>query len=188
MMVLYAAQIVVAIFRAMMVAIFSPFLSSAFAFGWGRPVFWSGLRTLIASVVVLFGATCSVALAIYAISLIQLDPASLGDSNKLNDFVRLTNPSFLAILAVGWIAIALMTEGVSTANSFIGTMLTNTAAGVMTAGAMGTAGTLLGYGRNAASLGSTLGQMNRERLWGGMQENVQSQVDKFKNINGGGAN
>lgn len=186
MMVVYACQIVVAIYRAMMVAIFSPFLFSAFAFGWGRPMFWAGARTLLGSVVVLFGATCSVALAVYGVSLIEINPETFKDSETLNDFTRLTNPKFLAILALGWIATGLMTEGVSLANSFIQTALTNTAVGVMTAGAMATGGFLAKQAGNVAGHLGKLGGMSRERLWGGAEQAAQNHVNKFKNINGGG--
>jgi len=137
LVVAYASQVVVAIFRAMMVALLAPFLFLALAFNWGRGMFWSGLKTLLGAMLVLFASTAALALIIFAVNKIQVPPEAL-KNDALNEFASLTNPEFILIMALGWIGTALMTEGVSLANSIAGTALTNTAAGLMTAGAAAT--------------------------------------------------
>jgi type IV secretion system protein TrbL len=201
LVVAYASQVVVAIFRAMMVALLAPFLFLAFAFGWGRGMAWSGLKTLLGAMLVLFASTAALALIIYAAGNINVEPGSL-EKEKLNEFASLTNPQFILIMALGWIGTALMTEGVSLANSIAGTALTNTAAGLMTAGAAAT-----GLGAAKAGLhGANPFTMGR-RFTGGLDAaskelggwaamgkgaagvagaaagGVASLVDKFKNIN-----
>jgi type IV secretion system protein TrbL len=201
LVVAYASQVVVAIFRAMMVALLAPFLFLALAFNWGRGMFWSGLKTLLGAMLVLFASTAALALIIFAVNKIQVPPEAL-KNDALNAFASLTNPEFILIMALGWIGTALMTEGVSLANSIAGTALTNTAAGLMTAGA---AATGLGaakaglHGANPLTMGRRfaggLDAASKELGgWAAMGKGaagvagaaaggVASLVDKFKNIN-----
>lgn len=197
LVVVYSSQVVVAIFRAMMVAIFAPFLFMAFAFGWGRQMSYAGAKTLLASTLVLFACTAALALTIYGVDQIDIKPQSLtGDA--LDKFASLSNPQFLVILFLGWMGTALMTEGTAIANSIAQTALTNTAAGIMTAGAAGTA---LAASRvlNPLNAGSRItkgleGAGQQLDAWtgtgqGSMRGAAQALVEKFRNINkpGGGA-
>ncbi len=138
MIVFYASQIVVAIFRLMIVACFSPWLFLGFGFGWGRPMMSGGARTIVGAIGVMFACTAALALIIFAVNgIVGINGIGINDAlsgEKLNDFASLSNPDFLAILFLGWMGTGLMTEGVSIANSILGTMLTNTAAATMTAG------------------------------------------------------
>lgn len=146
----YASQVVVAIFRAILIAIFAPFLFMAFAFNWGRPMAFSGAKTLLAAILVLFACTAALALTIYGVSQIAVDPKALtGEAAK--EFASMSNPRFLVILFLGWMGMALMTEGTSIANSIAGTALTNTAAGLMTAGISASAGAAMSSAGNLAS-------------------------------------
>lgn len=204
LVVAYASQVVVAIFRAMMIALLAPFLFLAFAFGWGRGMAWSGMKTLLGAVLVLFASTAALALVIFAVSHIPVDPKTLKEE-ALNEFASLTNPEFILIMALGWIGTALMTEGVSLANSIAGTALTNTAAGIMTAGAAATglAATKAGlHAGNPLTMGRRFtGAMNAASNeiggWAAMGKGavgaagavaggVAGLVDKFKNINKAG--
>lgn len=181
LIVSYAGQIVVAIFRVTMVAIFAPFLALAFAFGQTRSMFAAGCRTLLGTILVLFASTVALALTIYGVSQIKLDP---NDLSKLNSFASASNPEFLMILFLGWVGTALMTEGTSMANSIAQTMLTNAAAGVMTAAGGVTAAVLTRFGKGRLGALGGLAGMAHEQLWqnasGGGGQNA---LDRFKNIN-----
>ena len=65
--VVYLSQVVVSIFRIMMLAAISPFLMLGFGFGWGRPMMAAGVRTLLSSFLVLFAATAALAVLLYAV-------------------------------------------------------------------------------------------------------------------------
>jgi len=143
LMVFYASQIVVAIFRLMIVACFAPWLFLGFGFGWGRSMLNSGIRTIIGTIGTMFACTVALALIIFGVNGIVgingTDFSGLMTGDKLNDFASMSNPDFLAVVFLGWMGTGLMTEGVSVANSILGTMLTNTAGATMTAGVSGSA-------------------------------------------------
>lgn len=169
----YVSQVIVAIFRVTMVAIFAPFLSLAFAFNCTRSMFATGCKTLLGSILVLFAATCALALTIYGVQQVPIGPAETGD---LDSFASFSNPKFVMILFLGWIGTALMTEGTSLANSIAGTMLTNAAAGIMTTGAAATAAAALKYGRKGvAAAGGLAGK--------GISAGAKNLVKKFKDTN-----
>ncbi len=135
LIVIYFAQVVVAIFRVMMIATLAPFLFLAFAFGWGRTMAISGLRTLISTIIVLFACTAAVSVTIYGVNGLDLDNTDI----PIEELASITNARFLLILALGWLGTAFLTEATSIANSIAGTLLSNTAAGIITAGTVGTA-------------------------------------------------
>ena len=130
LMISYVSQLTVGIFRLIMLSIFAPFLVMAFGFKWGRQMTTSGLRTTLSTIVVIFAATSALALAIYGVSTVEFD--------KIEE-VTITDPQILTAMALGWMGTALMTEGVGIANSVTGSALSNTAAGIMTAGIAGSA-------------------------------------------------
>ena len=132
--VVFFSKIVVSIFRLMMLGIFAPFLVMFFAFGWGRNMAISGLRTLLSSIFVLFAASVSVGLLLYGVdTLVEgLEHEDVSGTNLLSS-------SYLTVLMLGWLGVALMTEGIGLANSITGTILSNTAAGIITAGVTGSA-------------------------------------------------
>lgn len=135
--VVYFSQVVLAIFRIMMLASLSPFLMLAFAFGWGRSMAVSAVRTLLSAFMVLFGATAALTVILYGITALNI-----GDSkhaSELSGMASLYNPTFFLAVALGWLGTAFMTEATGMANSIAGSSLTNTAVGVMTAGATATA-------------------------------------------------
>ena len=134
MVVVFFSKIVVSIFRLMMLGVLAPFLVMFFAFGWGRGMAISGLRTLLSSVFVLFAASVSVGLLLYGVdSLVE----GLGRDDVSG--TNLLSSSYLTVLILGWLGVALMTEGIGLANSITGTILSNTAAGIITAGVTGSA-------------------------------------------------
>jgi len=191
LIVAYASQVVVAIFRATMIGVFGPFLFMAFAFNWGRGMAQSGAKTLLASVLVLFASTASLSLTIFGVNSLTLNPAELTGGN-LNDFASITNPEFLVILFLGWTGTALLAEGTSIANSIAGTALTNTATGILTAGMSGAA--MFGLKKSPGAIGSAATAISHGWFWGqnamaNPEAAAANLVDKFKNINkpGGGA-
>lgn len=194
LIVAYSAQVVVAIFRATMVGVFAPFLFMAFAFGWGRDMAKAGAKTLLASILVLFASTAALSLTIYGVNKgITFNPADLtGDA--INKFASVSNPDFLVILFLGWMGTALMAEGTSIANSIAQTALTNTAAGIMTAGASATA--LMAGKAGMKTLGAANPITAGSRYTGAanwvsnqvggyqtMGKHAAALVDKFRNIN-----
>lgn len=130
----YAAQVIVAIFRLVMYAILSTFFAMAYAFDWGRGIAASTGKGLLGAIVVLFACSTALALTVYGVNQIAIDPVSIS-SGDLEEFASISNPRFLAILFLGIIGSALMTEGTSLVNSCMQTMFSNAAAGIMTAGA-----------------------------------------------------
>ena len=132
--VVFFSKIVVSIFRLMMLGIFAPFLVMFFAFGWGRSMAISGLKTLLSSLFVLFAASVSVGLLLYGIDVL-VDGLGRDDVSGTN----LLSSSYLTVLMLGWLGVALMTEGIGLANSITGTILSNTASGIITAGVTGSA-------------------------------------------------
>ena len=133
--VLFFSKIVVSIFRLMILGILAPFLIIFFAFGWGRDMAISGIRTLVSAVFVLFAASISVGLLLY------------GVDNLVTDLTReeisgegLLSSRYLTVMMLGWLGAALMTEGIGIANSITGSLLSNTAAAVIAGGVSATAG------------------------------------------------
>ncbi|CAA7619323.1 type IV secretion system protein [Magnetospirillum sp. UT-4] len=189
LVVAYSSQVVVAIFRATMIGVFAPFLFMAFAFNWGRGMAQSGAKTLLASILVLFASTAALALTIFGVNTLSIDPASLS-GDQLNEFASITNPEFLVILFLGWMGTALMTEGTSQANSIAQTALTNAAAGILTAGVSGSALFGLKKSREVAGMLGQFGGQMHDRLWEGATKAAGADLaDKFRNINkpGGGS-
>lgn len=191
LVVAYSAQVVVAIFRATMIAVFAPFLFMAFAFNWGRGMAQAGAKTLLASILVLFASTAALALTIFGVNALTLDPTLLvGD--ELNKFASISNPDFLVVLFLGWAGTALMTEGTAIANSIAQTALTNTAAGIMTAGAAGTA---MALGKKGPPMSGNLAAGISKGFFAGQAAMAdpagaaQELLKKFQNINkpGGGS-
>ncbi|MBC7953627.1 MAG: hypothetical protein H7Z12_17650 [Rhodospirillaceae bacterium] len=186
LVVVYSSQVVVAIFRVTMVGVFGPFLFMAFAFGWGRDMAKSGAKTLLAAVVVLFASTAALSITIFGVSKgITFDPKDMtGDT--LNQFASVSNPKFLVILFLGWMGTALMTEGTAIANSIAQTALTNTAAGILSAGVAGSA--MAGAKHGLPMAGNALAGISRgffagQKAMADPAGAVQNLVNKFQNIN-----
>jgi len=129
--VLFVSKTVVTIFRALFIATIFPYLVMCFGSGFLRPQMKAGINTLIATFLVFMAATISVGLTIYGVNLLATMLSIEGEISILNE-------QYLTILILGWAGSALMTEGIGLANSITGSSLSNTAAGVMTAGVMGT--------------------------------------------------
>jgi hypothetical protein len=130
-LIVYFSQVVVAIFRIMMLATLSPYLMLGFGFGWGRDMMKAGLRTLISAFMVLFGATAALAVMLYGVKQLDIGAAT---EESVRAMASIDNPTFLLAVAMGWLGTAFMTEATGMANSIAGSSLTNTATGVITAG------------------------------------------------------
>ncbi len=151
LMIAYSAQVVVCIFRLMMLATFAPFLFMAFSFGWGQGMAKAGIKTLIAAVLVLFASTVAFSLTIYGVNAIEIAAKAPDGAKDLNAFASIANPQFITILFLGWAGAALLAEGTSIANSIAGSSLTNVAAGIMTAGMAASVGAVKGAGLATAT-------------------------------------
>lgn len=136
-LIVYFSQVVVAIFRIMMLATLSPFIMLGFGFSWGRDTSKTGIRTLISSFMVLFGATSALAVMLYGVA--KLDIGGVLTEETARDLASIENPDLLLAIAMGWLGTAFMTEATGMANSISGSSLTNTSTGIITAGATATA-------------------------------------------------
>ncbi len=144
----YVSQVIVSIFRLVMLTIFGHLFFLAFAFGWGEGMAKKGLQTLFSSILVLFSSTAAVAMAIFAVNTAIPDAAS---TTSLADYANLSNPQFIVAILIGWAGTAFLMEGTSIANSIAGSSLTNTAAGIMTAGISATGAGMLAASRLPAA-------------------------------------
>jgi len=134
--IVYFAQVVVSIFRVMMLATLSPFMILGFGFGWGREMAKGGVRSLISSFIVLFSSTAVIGVLLYAIESLNIGEA---DGQSARDIASLDNVKFMLTVAMGWLGTAFMTEATGLANSITGSNFTNNAAATVVAGAAGTA-------------------------------------------------
>lgn len=131
LLVVYFAQVVVSIFRVMMFAALSPILMMLLAFGWGRGMAMTGIKTLFASFMVLFGATVALAVCLYGVKALAV--AEYG-ANTPTEVLSLTSSTLWVAMILGWLGTAFMAEATGMANSIAGSQLTNQAAAVITAG------------------------------------------------------
>ena len=155
LLVTYFSQVVVAVFRLMMISIFAPFLFLAFGFNWGREMAKAGAKAVLSSVMVLFACTVALSLAFYGVNIFFED--FVGTGHSAGDIAVLTSPKLITIIVLGWLGTALMTEATSIANSITGSLLTNTAAGIMTAGITGSALAAASLAAKASPLGMAAG-------------------------------
>lgn len=193
---LYFSQVLVSMFRVMLVAVLSPFLIMAFGFPWGRQAAVAGLRTLVSAIMVLFAATAAVSLALYGVKSLNLEEITNGD--QVLEMASFSNAEFLVAILLGWLGTSLMMVGTEIANSVMGSMLTNTAAAVMTAGMSGTAlaagkflnpatagGRLLGGAAAAGTQAEAWGTIGRGAKDAYVAAKSSEIVAKFRNIGGG---
>ena len=182
LLVVFFAQVVVSIFRVMMLAALSPILMMCFGFGWGRGMAYTALRTLFAAFMVLFGSTVAVALILYGVKALNIGDPAMGAS--IADTMTFSNPKLLVAIALGWLGTAFLAEATSIANSVTHSQLTNQAAAIITAGATATGLALIGKPLKNAK--SNLGDLlDKARMPGGGagpggQTGAQSAVEKIK--------
>lgn len=174
---MYFAKVVVAMFRVLLIAVFSPFLCMCFAFNWGRPMAVSGLRTLLSSIMVLFAATAAVSITLYGVQALDFSPDGIG---RIKDFASIENPNFVLAIILGWLGTALMTEGVAIANSITGSLLTNTAAGIITAGLGGSTMSAANMARNRIVSAAAPGVGHLAQTWSKMNPAVAEMVARYK--------
>ena len=63
----YSAQVIVSIFRLVMIASISPFLMLSYGFGWGRGMALEGFKLMIGTFIVLYGATAAVGIILFGV-------------------------------------------------------------------------------------------------------------------------
>ena len=158
-LIVYFSQVMVSIFRVMMIAVLSPFLMLGFGFGWGRGMVTAGVRTVLSSFMILFGATAALAVMVFAVGDLKI-----GEYLAKLDTVpseELYSGKFLLAVAMGWLGTAFIAEATRIANSITGSVLDNSAAAIVTAGAVGTAAGVWRYGRHTFWSGSEAGWGSR---------------------------
>lgn len=147
LVIAYVSQIMIAIFRLVLLVCISTFLMLAYGYEWGREMAKEGIKTLLASFLALMGSTAAVSIVIYGVTRLNIGQ----DSMDTSDISLLTAPYVLAVI-LGWCGTALLMEGTAQANSIAKSSLTNNAAGVMTAGIAGTGWALAKKAASGASL------------------------------------
>ncbi|MCF8482160.1 MAG: type IV secretion system protein [Rhodospirillum sp.] len=186
LLIVYFSQVVVSIFRVMMLSALSPILMMGFGFGWGRGMAQAGLRTLAGAFMVLFGSTIALALCLYGVKAMNIADPAMGSS--IQDTLSITNPQLLLTLALGWMGTAFMAEATAMANSIAGSSLTNQAASIITAGAVATGMSIFKAGSNKKNLGragSAAGLMmdsvlHPRQAVGAMSDTAKSAMDRLK--------
>ncbi|MEQ8664839.1 MAG: hypothetical protein RIC16_03860 [Rhodospirillales bacterium] len=196
LLIVYFAQVVTSIFRVTMFAALSPILMTALGFGWGKNIALSGVRTLFAAFMVLFGATIALAICLYGVKELGVADPDVAGAN-VRAIASLDNPTLWVAIALGWLGTAFMAEATGMANSIAGSNLTNQAAAVITAGAVGTGlalmkqargqwgGTLAGAGATVAGgaaqgLGYAAGAMaNPGEAAGKLSAGAQAVMDRL---------
>ncbi len=83
----------------------------------------------------LFGATAAVSVVMYGITSLGFDTPGAIDLDNLS----VTNSQLMLAMALGWLGAAFLSQATGLANSIAGSALTNTSAGIITAGATGIA-------------------------------------------------
>jgi hypothetical protein len=129
LILVYFSQVLVTLFRVMVLAGLAPFLLLAVGFGWARGMVWQSVKTLIGAGMALYGATLAIGFCLFSVGQI---PTNV-DWGMGTFF---SGPGFLAIL-VGFMGIIFVTEATAIANSIAQSQFTNAAAATMVGGALG---------------------------------------------------
>ncbi|GAB3128396.1 hypothetical protein [Novispirillum itersonii] len=148
LMVAYAAQVLICVFRVLMISLFSPMLVAALGFDFLRAMTWSGLRALLASFMVLFASTAALAVCLYGVATLGIGKAE--PTSAVAPLAEFDSVGLWLVIILGWCGMAFQSEGVGLANSITGAQLTNTAAGILTAGATATGLGFLKFGQKRA--------------------------------------
>jgi type IV secretion system protein TrbL len=143
LIIVYFSQVVVSIFRVMMFSALSPILMLALGFGWGRGMAITGIRTVFAAFMVLFGSTLALALCLYGAASLDIQ-----NTENVREITSIDNPGLWVAIVLGWMGTAFMAEATGMANSIAGSQLTNQAAAVITAGMTATGLTIAKYGKD----------------------------------------
>ncbi len=128
-LIVYFSQIIVNIFRIVILATFFPFIFMGVGFGFWRDMGKTAIKTIFASIMVMSASTIVVSFMLFAVLRLELGVID----------VSFTNEKIIFAVIIGWAMTALLAEGTAIANSIAGSVLTNTAAGIMTSGLAGSA-------------------------------------------------
>lgn len=129
LILVYFSQVLVTLFRVMVLAGLAPFLLLAVGFGWARGMVWQSLKTLIGAGLALYGATLAIGFCLFSVGQIPAE-ADFGFGTFF------TGHGFTAVL-VGFMGIIFVTEATAIANSIAQSQFTNAAAAAMVGGALG---------------------------------------------------
>ncbi len=155
LLIVYFSQIIVNVFRIVILSTFLPFIFMAVGFGFWREMGKTAFKTILASIMVMSASTIVVSFAIFVVN-------SLGiELNENLGEVNFSNEKIIFGVIIGWAMSALLAEGTSIANSIAGSSLTNTAAGVMTAGIAGSAMTAVKYGASPKIIEGAKNQLDK---------------------------
>ena len=134
-LVVFFAKVVMAVFRVMMLALFSPLAMYCFAFGWGRGMGVKAVKTAFAAIMILLACTAAMSMLVYGAA--QVETARIAAEN-FTEFEKVWR-DYLLLIALGWLGTAFMAEANGLANSLADSALSNAGAAIITAGAGATA-------------------------------------------------
>lgn len=205
LMIAYSSQLTVAVFRMSYLSLISPFIMMSIGFSSTRPMAVSWFRTILSTIMVLFAATLVVTIIVsfassdleklkdsmYITTTYNNDSDANGSSTGIGNTTTYESKApiytlgkYWVLVALGWMSTALLAEGTALANSITGSVLTNVAAGIMTAG-MGTAQIQAwrmakGAGGIAASKGANIGAALGNKLDEVTGGNYRAAIDAIK--------
>ena len=125
----YFSKVAVAVFRVMMLAMFAPVIIYFSAFSFGKDMWKSALKTLLASIMILLACTAAIAMLMYGAQNIVTELKPTG-----KDFFTEHKLDVLLLILLGLMGTAFMAEANGIANSLAGTVLSNAATAIMTGG------------------------------------------------------
>lgn len=183
MMIVYLSQTVIAVFRVMVISAFFPFLILCFGFAWSRQMAFAGLKTLMASIIVLFAASLALGVVMFAVSSLEITAPDADVEAKIG----WNNADYLLAVALGWMGTAFMTEAVGIANSITGSALSNTSVGILSAGMAGSAALAAKMAKNSPAGMMNVAGYGAAAIGGGkagVQEAIANRaaslIDKYK--------
>src|SRR3546814_20307906 len=94
-----------------------------YGFGWGRPMAYAGIRTMLSAFMVLFGATLALGIMLYGVTRLGITKPTSPD--ELRNLTSLSKETFLLAPPLGWLGTAFMTKATPLANSTNGSLTTH---------------------------------------------------------------
>ncbi|GAB3127252.1 hypothetical protein [Novispirillum itersonii] len=129
-LIIFSSQIVISIFRILLISLFSPLMMMAVGFGFMRSLMTSGLRTLLASMLILFASTAALALCMYGVASLNMGDALVDGSVKA--MIAADNPRLWVVIIMGWVGLVLQGEAVAIASALAQSSLTGQTAAALT--------------------------------------------------------
>lgn len=133
-MIIFSAQIVISIFRVLLISLFSPLMMMALGFGFMRSLTTSGLKTLLASMLILFASTSALAVCLYGVRSLHIGDAI--ETGAVEEMAEADNVRLWVVIIMGWVGLLLQAEAVAIASALAQSALSAQTAAAMTGAAL----------------------------------------------------